>query len=310
MKTTNVHGIPETISRAIVKQEAQYNSGNVDLSVTQLLQPPRITILRKKHFREMTRDLVDNFWALLGSGIHHLLDLGKTDSMLTEERLFMDIDGFKISGAIDVQDIDGNEIDIVDYKMTSTYSLTSNEGAKAEWIEQTNIYAFLVMSNKPGMKVRSIKVCAILRDWSGANAKRDPFYPQAPIQMVDIPVWSMHRQLEYIRDRIDVHRTARFAEKMGEELPECSKSERWMKQEKWAVFKTGNKRASKVFTTEAEAKEMCEAQALVAKKGEQYHVEYRAGVSTRCAYCGVAPWCDQYQTKIMPEEPKDTEDDE
>ena len=302
MRIENKHGVPETIIRAMIKQNAMYDAGAVDSSVTQLIQPPRITILRKKHFQEMVRDVTEEFWALLGSGVHHLLDLGATEDMITEERLYMNIDGWRISGAIDVQQVDGEYIDIVDYKVTSTYSITSNEEAKDEWVQQTNIYALLITSNKPHVKIRSIKVCAILRDWSGATARRDPFYPQAPIQMVDIPVWSTHRQLEYVRERIGAHREARFSEKMGETLPEGSKSERWMKQEKWAVLKIGGKRATKVFTSPEEA------DALVEEKGKGYHVEYRPGVSTRCQYCGVKFWCDQYQNQIAPSE-KDDDDE-
>lgn len=309
MRIENKHGIPDTIIRAMIKQNAMYDAGAVDSSVTQLIQPPRITILRKKHFKEMVRDVTEEFWALLGSGVHHLLELGATDDMITEERLYMNIDGWRISGAIDVQQINGNSIDIVDYKVTSTYSIQKDGSAKPEWEEQLNLHTLLVHANKPDMTVRKLSICAILRDWSGATARRDPFYPQAPIQMIPIPVWSNHRQMEYVRDRIGLHRQARFDAEMDNPLPECTKYDRWMKQEKWAVFKTGNKRASKVFAVEADAKEMCEAQALVAKKGEKYHVEYRPGASTRCQYCGVKTWCDQYQTKIMPEE-KDTDDDE
>lgn len=298
MKLTNIHGIPETIARALVKQEEMYNAGKVDASVTQLIQPPQITILRKKHFREMSRDLSDNFWALLGSGVHYLLDLGKTEDMITEERLFMEIDGFTISGGIDVQEVDGEFTDIIDYKVTATYSVTSGDGYKDEWVSQQNLYAMLVEANK-NTTVRSLAICAILRDWSGAKAKVDPFYPQAPIQMVDIPLWSRAKRLAYARERIALHRQARFNEAMGESLPECTRQERWMEREKWAVFKDGGKRAVKVFSSEEEAR------SLVEEKGDGYHIQYREGVSKRCAYCGCSKWCDQFAAM----DNKDTDDE-
>lgn len=287
MKTTNIFGLPETIARALVKQEEMYNAGKVDASVTQLIQPPQITILRKKHYKEMSRDVSENFWALLGSGVHYLLDLGRTEEMITEERLFLNIDGFTISGGIDVQEVEGNYTDIMDYKVTATYSVTNEQGSKDEWHNQLNLYALLVEANKATI-VRSLTICAILRDWSGAKAKVDPFYPQAPIQLIDIPVWSRAKRLAYARERIALHREARFNEAMQEPLPQCSREERWMKKEKWAVLKIGGKRAVKVCMSEEEAK------ALVEEKGDGYHIEYRPGVSTRCGYCGVSKWCDQF----------------
>jgi len=287
MRTTNRHNLPETIQRALIKRDEMYNSGKVDTSVTQLIQPPQITILRKKHFREMTRDVSENFWALLGSGVHSILELGATDNMTVEERLFMSIDGWKISGAIDVQEIEGEYVDIIDYKNTSVYSL-SGDDVKTEWVQQLNLYAMLVEANKPHLKVRSLKICAILRDWSSAQSKRDALYPEAPIQMVDVPVWSAMKREAYARERIALHREARFAESMEDALPECTPEDRWVKEDKWAVIKEGATKASRVFDNEEEAASYRDA------KGSGFSIQHRPGKSTRCEYCGVADWCGQY----------------
>lgn len=286
MRTSNNYGLPETIVRALVKQEEAYNAGSVDASVTTLIQPPQITILRKKHIHEMVRDVSENFFALLGSGVHYLLDLGKTENMITEERLYMEIDGFRISGAIDVQEVDGEFIDIIDYKVTAVYSVTGDE-PKPDWVAQQNIYAMLVEANK-NMTVRSLSICAILRDWSSSQARADPFYPQAPIMMVEIPIWSATKRLAYVRERIALHRQARFNEALGEPLPECTREDRWMRKETWAVMKEGGKRAVKVFSSQKEA------DALVDEKGKGYYVDYRGGISVRCNYCGCKNFCQQY----------------
>jgi hypothetical protein len=287
MKLTNLHGLPETISRAMIKRNEMYNAGKVDTSVTQLIQPPQITILRKKHFRELSRDMSEEFWALLGSGVHSILELGATENMVVEERLFATIDDWRISGAIDVQEFDGKYIDIFDYKTTSVYSVSGDE-PKTDYVHQLNMYAMLVELNKPDYQVRNLNIVAVLRDWSGSQAKRDPFYPQAPIQVVPIPLWSRTRQLAFARERIVLHREARFAHDMDDDLPECSADERWVRGDKWAVMKGDNKKATKVFGTEAEAL------ALIEEKGTGYSIDYRPGASTRCGYCGVADWCSQY----------------
>lgn len=287
MKITNVHGLPETIARALVKQEAQYNAGPVDSSVTDLIKPARISFLTKKHRKEMTRDLADNFWALLGSGVHHLLEMGATENMVVEERLYMSIDGWRISGAIDCQEyVSDIEVDITDYKVTSCYSVLDQE-PKEDWVAQLNLQALLLEANKP-VRVRNLTICAVLRDWSSTKARLDPMYPQAPVVLVPIPVWSKHKQLDYARARIADHREARFADVLGYPLQECSPTDRWVKGESWAVKKSGNKRAVKIFDNPVDAEELKES------KGKGYIVEYREGQSTRCGYCGVSQWCDQF----------------
>lgn len=288
MQITNIHNLPETIARALLEQHKRYDAGSVDTSVTAMIQPPQITLLRKLHYKDIVKDLSEEFWALLGSGVHTLLEMGATDTMIVEERLFLDIDGWRISGAIDVQDVDGNNVDISDYKVTSVYSVTSNDGdAKPEWEAQLNMHALLVEANKP-LRVRSLTIVAVLRDWKSSDAKRDPTYPQTPIVPLSVPLWSKKKQLEYARSRIAAHRKARFDHNMGNPLDECTKEERWVRNDTWAVMKEGGKRATKTFSSEEEAK------GLLEEKGKGYVIQYRQGTSTRCGYCGVSQFCAQY----------------
>lgn len=299
MRLENKFGLPDTIERAMVKQNDMYNSGPVDSSVTQLIQPPRIGLLRKLHYKDIVRDVSEEFWALLGSGVHRILELGATSDMIVEERLFMNIDGWRISGAIDVQEINGQSIAITDYKVTSSYSITKGDDVKPEWVQQLNLQALLVHRNKPGMLVNKMNICAVIRDWSSSTAKRDPMYPQAPIVLVPIPIWSEERQLEYARERIAMHRQARFDHEMGNELEHCSPEDRWVRDEKWVVKKGGGKRAIKTFDNPHDALQLAKS------KGEEYHVDYRPGKSTRCEYCGVSQFCNQYKEIIAKDEADD-----
>ena len=288
MRIENQHGLPETIIRALHKQNDMYNAGEVDSSVTQLIQPARISLLRKKYYKDMVKDVSEEFYALLGSGIHHLLELGATDDMIVEERLFMTIDGWRISGAIDVQEkVNKREVDIIDYKVTATYSISKTGDVKPEWENQLNLQALLVEANK-AVRVRKLSICAILRDWSSTKAQLDPMYPQAPIVMVPIPIWSKHAQQAYARERIEEHRQARVDDEFGDPIKECTPEDRWVKGEAWMVKKEGGKRAVKIFDNPVEAHQ------LAATKGKGYIVEYREGKSTRCGYCGVSRWCDQF----------------
>jgi hypothetical protein len=276
-------------------QNAKYNAGQVHASVTTLIQPPRVAVLRSAHFKDIIRDVSEEFWALLGSGIHHLLELGATENMIVEERLFMTIDAFKISGQLDMQEYDDDQVDITDYKVTSTYSVTGFDDAKKEWVEQLNLQALLLSSNRPDVKIRSLKITAILRDWTKAQAKRDPLYPQAPIVNVPVPLWSRKKQLEYARERIEAHAAARLAFNIGDEMVYCTNDERWVRDEAWIVKKIGGKKATRVFDNPDEA------DVLLKEKGDKYAVEYRPGTSTRCGYCGVSQWCTQYSDTIAKE---------
>lgn len=288
MQRTNLHGLPDTIARALIKQNAEYDAGKVDTSVTAMISPPQIALLRKRHFNEIVKDISEEVFALLGSGVHHILQLGATPNMIVEERLFMEIDKWNISGAIDVQEIDGNYVDIYDYKVTSTFSVTmSDGGAKDEWVNQLNMYAMLVEANKP-LRVRNLTIVAILRDWKSAEAKRDPMYPQSPIVPIAITLWSKTKQLQYARERIGLHRKARFDFSMGKPLDPCTREERWVRNDTWAVIKDGGKRATKTFDNEGEAI------ALLGEKGKGYVIQHRPGASTRCGYCGVSQFCQQY----------------
>src|SRR3990167_4720768 len=121
MPITNKQNLPETIYRAIVNAEAEYSKGDADYSCTELINPPRITLLTQRHRPEITEDAVDKLWALLGKLGHKLAEQAGTDNAFIEERLFAEIDGKKISGASDVAQWvytmeDGGKI--TDYKFT------------------------------------------------------------------------------------------------------------------------------------------------------------------------------------------------
>lgn len=293
MEFTNRYGLPDTIIRAVRKRDANYNS-KADRSVTQLIGPPQIDILRKAHFKEMTKDVSDDMYALLGSAVHQILEWGAGDNT-AEERLFATIRGWTVSGAIDLQQ-EGDKLSIIDYKVCAAYSLLKNDGNKPEWEAQLNCYAYLLWLNK-GVQPSSIKVCAIIRDWSRRDAA-DPFYPPAPIVLIDLPLWSVERQEAYIKNRIDLHQDAAMKFELDQPLPECTPDERWSTGDRWSVTKPGGKRASRTFPTEDEARSYA-----AEREFPDTSVEFKPGRSVRCAYCQVSEWCQQYANMTEQEKP-------
>lgn len=290
MLITNNHNVPETIVRAVRKRDSEYSRGEAHRSATQLISPPRIDLLRKKNFESIETDVSQSFWPLLGTAVHKILELGATENTVLEERLFAEVDGWTISGAIDVQEYADGMIDIADYKVCTLFSVSQGmEGDKHEWIAQQNIYRWLVEKTK-NIKVRSISIVAIIRDWQNSGIKRDPFYPPSPIVVIPLEMWTMEQTEEYIRERINIHRLAEMNIELGLEVPECSAAERWERDKAFKVKKIGGKRATKVFSTRLEAEQ------FMATLSGGYEIEEQEGSNIRCDsdYCQVARFCSQY----------------
>lgn len=250
MKITNNFNAPATLM-ALASND-HYTKGESDYSVTEILSPPRVNRLRKKHYSEMSSDVSDMLWMLLGTALHVVAERSEVDGHTNEERIFLTIDDIILSGAIDLQRNDHDGTVITDYKFTSAWSLMND---KPEWEQQQNIYRYLVEKVKK-TPVKSLQICAFIRDFSKRKAQSDSSYPQATIQVIEIPMWSMERTEAYIRTRIELHRESKVNADWGDELPLCSEEERWMRDTTYAVKKEGRKTAIRVFDTDVEAQEL------------------------------------------------------
>lgn len=285
MKITNKFGVPETLVAAITKD--YYSKGKADYSVTEIISPPRIQILRRRHWNEMEVDVTELLWQFMGKAIHSIAEHGVVVNHITEERLYYEVNGVTLSGAIDLQHLQtDNTVNITDYKFTSVWALRAD---KDDWHQQQNIYKHIVEQVK-GLPVSGLNICAFLRDWSKRESQVKADYPQAQIQMVALPLWTPDKALGFIKERIELHRDAKVAADWGSELPPCTEEDRWQRDTKYAVLKEGGKRALRVFDTEAEAQELQKATPKTV-------IMIRKGEAVRCVnnYCNVNQWCTQYQ---------------
>lgn len=285
MKLTNNFGLPDTFVNVI--RRPQYTKGDSQISATELLNSPRIVQLKRQHWDELEEDAADMVWSLFGSAVHNILQHGKDDHHIVEERLFTQFDGWRISGAIDLQEVYSDGIVISDYKVTGAWSVMNE---KMDWHKQLNVYAWLVekVKQKP---VKGLQIVAIIRDWSRRDAQTKEGYPKAPVTTISIPLWSYAEREEYISQRLKLHNDAFFAIHAGDEMPQCTSEEMWEKSDSFAVMKEGGKRAKTVHYTRAEA------EAALPPKG--YFVEHRPGGRTRCAsFCQVSGFCNQYATYL------------
>jgi hypothetical protein len=292
MKITNHYGLPETLVRAVLDDE--YDRGDSVMSVTQLIAPPRVVLLQNVNADKLEQDVVQRVPALLGTAVHKIIEKGSAGvpGHIVEERMFAEVLGWKISGAVDLQIDKGDGTwAINDWKVTSVYSVISD---KPEWEQQLNCYAYLSYLAH-GRVVSSLKIVAILRDWQRKQAELKPDYPQAQIAVVDIPVWTPMQQKTFVEDRVALHQAAQKAVDNGEPLAYCTDQERWVRGESWALMKEGRKSAIKIH----DSKEAAE-QHLADIGAAAHWVEHRPGNAIRCSgnYCLVSQWCRQYQEEL------------
>ena len=292
MKYTNKHDIPKEIIRAI--ENDQYTRGNSDISVTGLLQPPRIRLLEREHHDDIVLDYSDETWKILGQAVHAILERANEnyDDTITEQRLFADIEGWTVSGQTDSLAV--HDKILKDYKVTSVWTVVNalKEG-KSDWEKQLNCYAYLYKHNT-GETINQLNIIAIARDWNRRELqRRGGDYPRSSIITIDIPLWSEQEQLQFFKDRVSFHRSSEFKHSMDGELPLCSDEDRWKREDTFRVIKKGRKRAIRVLPSLKEAEE------FLGSNEDGLSIEISKGESIRCgAYCNVAQFCNQYKEEL------------
>jgi hypothetical protein len=280
MRITNKANLPDAVFNFISKNN--YTPGKNDYSVTTLLRPPQMVQLERRHWEAIEEDASDRVWSVFGHAVHALLETHASDDAEAEQRLYVDVLGRTIGGQVDHYH-DGT---ITDYKVTSAWTLVYGSRLH-EWEEQLNIYAHIFRAN--GKPVDKLQICAILRDWDKNKAKQDRAYPQAPLQIIDLAVWSDEQCTHFIEERVHVHiENETLAD---EDLDHCSPEECWEQSTKYAVMKKDRKSALRVFDTEEEALTFIEPLDLA-----NHSIQVRHGRRTRCEdYCAVSGFCAQFK---------------
>lgn len=285
MPIVDSYNLPLPVFEAI--KNRPYNKGDADISATGLILPPRIRQLSERLKDSIEVEASDQLYALDGSAMHAVLEwAGKTldpERFVLEQRLFAELDGWKISGQIDVQD---RKLKLIqDYKKTSYW--VAVYGAKDEWTQQMNIYRWLCHEN--GIDVDRLEIWASFRDWKKEQAQRDRDYPQIGHQLMPIEVWPIQDTVKYIKERVRIHQEAETAPTSA--LPMCSDVEQWKKGNGFAVKLSGAKSARKICDTKREALEWAEKNIKVIDH-PKLMIETREGEPRRCInYCPVRFQC-------------------
>lgn len=295
MNYTNCFKLPPEIVAALTKD--RYNpDGEQDLgdySATKLIAPVQQTILKARHPDKMrVFDVIDNFWAFVGSIAHKVLEEHGSDDAMQEQRLNITIMDKVLSGCVD--HYKGGVI--TDYKSTKCYKIM--KGDYSEWEKQLNIYAYIY--GKHGYPVTKLRIFTFILDWKKGEAYKQG-YPKCPIMEIPLRLWSTEEQRGYIEGRLIELAAAHNLP--NEELPECSDKEMWRDIKDYAILKEGGKRAVKLYDTEKEARlhPLKEGESLVTRHTRR----------TRCFdFCPCSNICEQHKRLCQEEgiEHTDTND--
>ena len=293
MKYTNKHKLPKLLEEALVANTHDISQTDQSkISITSLIEPPRIRQLKIRHWNEIEEDVSENIWRVFGGAIHQVLALaGQKGNRLMEERLSEWIGVKEITGRFDCYE-EGEHKTLQDIKVTSVWNIIFKSSQK-NWENQLNCYCYLM--RKAGFEPDWLQIVAILRDWTSSKAKKDPKYPQIPVAIIPVEIWSIEKQRAYIGERVALHIQAE--ELTDDKLPECTPEEKWQDKTTWAVYKGKNKTATKVCPSEENA------QKFMADYNVQYpkailRLEKREGMARRCGeYCNMNEFCNCYQEK-------------
>ena len=277
MILTNHLNLPEQIVNAVKKDD--YNN-NGTYSATTLLKDPKEIILFNRHKDEITEDVSEHVYSLLGTSVHYILEKAEEgENQFKEERLYYKFGDDTISGKFDFYDME--EEMLGDYKVTTVYKylLGDNEHYRFQLLT----YAYLLRKN--GFPCKGGKIYQIFRDWQRSKAKFDKSYPQKPVNVITFRFYD--KDFAYIENEIqqrlaNIHKYEDFAD---DEIPICSKENRWATDDKFAVMKKGRKSAMRVLNSKEEAEEWMK------NNGGEF-IQERPAESRKCVdYCSCCEFC-------------------
>ena len=273
MKITNKNNLPSAFVN-IANDERVYKDKRY--SVTTILKPTRMILLEKRYADEIEQDVSDMIWSIWGTAVHYVLEQADNYNMTERRFEYPIIKDYHLTGQIDLYNKDTFTIE--DYKTASVWKIINNDFD--DWYKQGMMYAWLMIKN--GFIVEKVKFHALLKDWSVSKAKYDSSYPQQAIYTYefDVKTHDLVNIQEFIINKFqDIIANENVTD---DELPECTKKEKWQDDDKYAVMKNGRKSAIKLYDNEDDAK--------ADTRGD--YVEKREGEPKRCMnYCLVKEKC-------------------
>ncbi len=283
MKITNKLSLPQPFVSAVSRD---YEYKDKRYSVTSMLKGSREILLTRRHFNEISQDVADSIWLILGTAVHRVLeDSQEAQDELKETKVHYEFpNGYTLSGQ---QDLYSESLKrITDYKTGSVWKVIF--GDWEDYRKQCLYYSLLF--RKIGFECDNADIVMILKDWSKTDAKTKQDYPEYPVYIkhfdfTESDFEEAEKEILAKFDELDKLQTV-----ADSDLPVCSEKDRWAKAPTYAVMKKGAKRALKLCESEEEANEVLKT------KGD--FIEFRPGVDTKCVdYCSCCEYCTYWKEK-------------
>ena len=139
-----------------------------EIHVTELIAPPCIRRETRAHYNEIEIDAANAIATLNGIIGHSILEHATdTRTSITEFSFNTVVGGMKILGRLDALTdfkLSGRDLQatLLDYKTTNadTFKYLLEGGAKDEWIQQINIYKYILEVYWPSIKPLLVAQCA------------------------------------------------------------------------------------------------------------------------------------------------------
>lgn len=282
---SNQLNLPQPFVDAV---STEYRYTDKRYSATSLLKGVRETILQRRHQDEVEQDVADMVWMIFGTAVHSVLENAKeTETQLKENKIELEMpNGYTLSGIFDLYDDSTGTV--TDYKTASVWKVIYDEWD--DYRKQLLIYAYML--REMGFDAHTGEIVALLKDHSKTKAKTDFTYPQHPVFVKRFEFGE--NDFDEIASWLDGRfREIERCEALPDDgLPVCTAEERWETPAKYAVYKNQNKRATRLLDTEEDAQAFIDRQ----DPKDKYRIEYRPGVSKKCAeYCSVCDFCNYWK---------------
>lgn len=293
MEYTNRYNLPQYLVDWCLSDNYDYNNDPHTISATSLLKPVRVGILSKRHAGQAMTDVSELIASRLGNAIHDSVERIETENVDKETRVRrkVTVNGveYTVTGKYDILETeeDGSKT-IRDIKTTSVWSYIYG-GKDDDYTKQMSIYKWLLDPDNTVNDVGYIDF--FFTDWQGIKARTDGDYPQRRL----MPGYAINLlQPNETEDRVikKLEILQEFENTPDDELPRCTPDELWAEPDKWAVFKQGNKRATKVCDSAEQA------DSYKKEKKISGYIEHRPGKVKRCNYCSAQPFCNQSKDLI------------
>lgn len=183
MRLTNRYGLPEALVRAV--ESDPYYSGGADFTATGLTTPPQVAALRRIHWRQITEDVSERVWALLGSAVHEILDRAATPPKARILRgLLRGLEYLRDEGTADGLDLGINAAEAVERVRLALHAIPTPGGVVTErrLFAEFNGVTVSAQLDRILYENRSVEEWKISSVWTFVYGGREEWVQQMNIQ--------------------------------------------------------------------------------------------------------------------------------